>query len=357
MAPSKQNSDLKGGISFIVPTLNRRRWVKRAIDSCLACGANGVRPHVIVIESQSDDGTFSFLQEVYGRDDRVTLIQNSRSDGCVESWLQGVPHVQTRFSTFMFDDDALSPYFDDLVAHMTGDHCDFAIAQGAAHDIKNVYDFKPIGSFEIYPRDEVLSAYFGVHQLSKFPSLPVSPICCAVASELLFEWERQVRLFAVRNQLRRYFMLKRGIGPDLMIYLVALLEGRGQVLMTESVVAQFSAHPDSISIKAKAFELALGYWLARIWAFERVAEKGHRTETAEYGACLLVFGFRLVIMQLLRGKVSWLKSIMAEVWRVLAVSVRTSSLGTTWLAIIRIALRKAKERIKGRRTIPLAVGV
>src|SRR5271155_4030457 len=72
---------MKQIITFILPTRNRKHFVRRAIDSCLACEGEMVSARVIVIDGESDDGTFIDLKQVYEHDERVHIIQNSKSAG------------------------------------------------------------------------------------------------------------------------------------------------------------------------------------------------------------------------------------------------------------------------------------
>ncbi len=340
--------EMRTGITFILPTLNRRPWVKRALDSCLACENDFIKPHVVVIDSQSDDGTLAYLREIYGEDDRVTLCQNSRWEGCGESWLQGVPLVKTELATFMFDDDVLSPFFKDMAAYVSQTRGDFIMGSGAVCDVNALYDFRPIEGFNSYARSDLLLGYFGFGDHVRLPSLPLSPICCVVTSELLREWADQVRKFAGRSAFRRYFMLKRCIGPDLMIYMAALLKSQGPAFVTPSVVTQFSVHSGSITIGAKAFDLAAGYWLARVWAFERIAMAGGRDETAWYAACVLLFAVRLITLKLLRLESSWVMAIIGEMWNVFTIVARKRSTFATFVATFVVTIRKIKQRMKGR---------
>ncbi|MEG8028204.1 glycosyltransferase [Sphingomonas aerolata] len=50
-------------ISFVVPTLNRGRYVVRAVDSCLAAATAAVDVEVVVLDSMSDDGSWDLLTE------------------------------------------------------------------------------------------------------------------------------------------------------------------------------------------------------------------------------------------------------------------------------------------------------
>lgn len=308
----------KAEVTFVLPTLNRWPWVKRALDSCLACENEVIRPHVVVIDSKSGDGTFAFLQEAYGADPRVTLKQNSRSAGCIPSWFDGVDLVRTDFATFVWDDDVLSLYFGDMAAQMVREGAEFVMGFGGLSDIDRLYPFEPIKEYRTYAASDVLLGYFGFHGPLNLPSLPVSPICCLLTADLLRAWVKEVKAFVSQNSLRRHFMFDVGFGPDLMVYLLALLQENHRVIVAPSVVAQFSSHPESLTIKSRAFVTAVGYWLAKEWAFEKLAEAGRRDDAAKSAAYVLLRGARYVLMQIASLRVEWVGSILRECWQIVA---------------------------------------
>src|SRR4029077_2563262 len=138
--------------------------------------------------------------------------------------------------------------------------------------------FKTISTFKQYDSLQLFLAYFGRHQQLDFKHLPFSPICSITTLDLLHEWVPQVKEFGSQNPLRQHFMLKRNIGPDLMIYLFSLIKHRGDVPLAVAVTAQFSAHPTSMSVVFGNSDLAVGYWLAKVWAFEYMCRNGRQKE-------------------------------------------------------------------------------
>ncbi len=100
-------------VSFIVPTLNRLDYVLRAVASCLVAGEAvvGIETEVVVLDSQSDDGSWELLQERFGSDPRVKLVQNKRGLGPTHSWIDGVDCATGDYMTFVWSDDYISPRF------------------------------------------------------------------------------------------------------------------------------------------------------------------------------------------------------------------------------------------------------
>jgi len=72
-------------VSFVVPTLNRGKYVLRAVRSCLKNNDENVCIEVVVIDSSSNDGSFEELQQEFSADNRVKLLQNP--SGSAPCWL------------------------------------------------------------------------------------------------------------------------------------------------------------------------------------------------------------------------------------------------------------------------------
>jgi len=118
-------------------------------------------------------------------------------------------------------------------------------------------------------------------------------------------------------------MLKRNIGPDLMIYLLSLVrQTTGAVPVAVAVVAQFSAHPASMSIRYGSSELRIGYWLAKIWAFEFMCHTERRHEAAICASAIVLMGARILMSRLTRVETLWSGLIVAEMSGVLWSAIR-----------------------------------
>lgn len=317
---------MKDVVTFILPTRNRRAFVRRAIDSCLRCESERIAPFVIVIDGESDDGTFTDLQTAYGNDTRVRLLQNSKSTGFMNTCFQGVDLAESRWVTFMYDDDVLSPFFIDMVHSLNGSSIQFVMGYGAVVPADALYDFKPVDVFRRCSPQQLLLAYFGRHQNIDFKGLPFSPIACVTTLDLLQQWVPQVKQFCSQNSLRRHFMLKRNIGPDLMIYLFSLIRHQDNVSLAVAVIAQFSAHPSSMSIIFGNMELAIGYWLAKIWAFEYLCASGRHKEAAVCGSAIVLVGAKLVSARVVRFQFKWSGLIIREVLGVVRQTIQNHNL-------------------------------
>src|SRR5437773_1100453 len=224
---------MKEVLTFILPTRNRKQYVRRAVDSCLQCESDTVSPFVIVIDGESDDGTFTDLQNAYRDDTRVLLLQNSKSAGFITTCYEGVDLVKSKWVTFMYDDDVLSPYFVDMVSELIRSDDRFVMGYGAAFRAGEIYPFKPIGTFKRYRPEQLLLAYYG------------------------------------RNS-----------------------------------------------------ELAVGYWLAKIWGFEYLCRAGRRHEAAVCASALVFVGSKTLAARLIRFRTEWGGMILREIAGILYTSIR-----------------------------------
>lgn len=293
-------------LTFILPTLNRKEWVLRAIRSCLNTETAQFIPHVLVIDSQSTDGTPTAIQIEFSKHPRVQLLQNDPSDKFMKTCFFGVSHLKTPWATFMYDDDVLSPFWSVLGLAIEKKPNSFVSGYGITHHVQSVYTFTAPNTTRWIQRESVLSAYFGqCTELNE--ALPMSPICCIVKSDQLRQWVGQVQSFCNKTSLRRYYMMKRNIGPDLMIYLLGILASNTEIGVISDPIAQFSEHPQSMSIMALGPDLDIGYWLAKIWAFEQLDNYHLSHLKTSFGAYLLFFGLKMCIYSscLWRWKDAW----------------------------------------------------
>lgn len=305
---------MEAEITFILPTRNRKTWVVRAIDSCLSCESEAIKPRIIVIDGESEDGTYDHLRATYGSDPRVIIQKNKYS--FMDTCFYGVGLVKTKFATFMYDDDVLSLHFGDMIAHMLKHEKDFIMGYGRVCSIEQVYPFKPVSDFDHYPNLQLLLGYYGYRNHIKYTFLPVSPICCVLKADLLREWRNHVLGFAKKYKIREHFMLEKNVGPDLMIYLLSIITNNKDICVASATVAQFSSHLTSMTVTYETHEntdLAIGYWLARIWAFEYLLEMNNRIESVKCASYLILSGIKILMHKIIAGRIKWSLSIIREV--------------------------------------------
>lgn len=254
-------------VSFVVPTLNRGRYVVRAVQSCLdAARRVGVGVEVIVLDSRSDDGSWELLSKEFDDFEQVVLIQNERGLGPTRSWLDAAEFVTGDYVTFVWSDDYIFDHFlENLLPPLAaGNH--LAIANSIVRDIDvdtPVAEGK--AGHVMVPVEDVVLGYYGLSRRSRKTRAPVSPACSLFSREAFDAWRLAVASDCQADPLRQNLHWKRAIGPDLMLYLLAIDRQGNTVPVITMPVAQFSSHESSISLSSNKWNMVAGYWLALSW--------------------------------------------------------------------------------------------
>jgi len=118
-------------------------------------------------------------------------------------------------------------------------------------------------------------------------------------------------------------MMKLAGGPDLMIYLSGLLQGGKVALRTDRVVAQFTASNLSITASGnRGMQLTIGYWLARVWAFQQAVSAGRRKLAGRLAGYLLAVWVFIMIKKLSKLDFAWMSELFTEWKDILLVILR-----------------------------------
>lgn len=337
-------------LTFILPVLNRAKVIARAIDSCLQCKSGMVAPHVLVIDGGSTDGTLEIIQSRYYHNPDVELIcQSADRPGFMNACYMGVEHLGDGLATFMYSDDVLSPWFVVLAdALATSADVDLAFGYGQQAPEGVPLEFKPADPMRLVNAEKVLQAFYGDITGLDGKSPPVSPVCCITRSQVLRTWVNCVQDFVGDNSLRRHAMVKLAGGQDLMIYLVPLVEGKGRVFVTRSVVAQLTASRESITNSGnRAGQLLVGYWYARLWGLNRLLEKGHARRAVPLAGYVLAVWLYITGRLLLRRDLLWWPSLVWEIRVLVAALVKHGIFIRSCFAVLRSGWLRLQMRYKG----------
>lgn len=96
-------------VSILIPTLNRRGYLRETIASALAQSA--VDLEVLVSDDGSTDGTQAYVSQVAAADHRVRLITDNPTRGIFENVEHLIRHASGQAYTVLGDDDLLDPAF------------------------------------------------------------------------------------------------------------------------------------------------------------------------------------------------------------------------------------------------------
>ncbi|MFD1612616.1 glycosyltransferase family 2 protein [Sphingomonas tabacisoli] len=249
-------------VSFVIPTLNRGRYVVRAVASCLAAARKAnVTADVVVLDSQSDDGSWEALNQAYSAHPEVLLAQNARGLGPTRSWLDGADLVSGDFVTFIWSDDYVAPDILVRLLPSLSDGADLALGRGVIRDVDDESPFPISGKCRQVDPEEMLKGYFGTSPVVLNP--PASPACALFSRSAFDSWRQKMPELCHSDELAEQLMWRRAIGPDMLLFMIALGRQNGPFAWIEDALVQFSAHADSITISSPSWLLKAGYWAAR----------------------------------------------------------------------------------------------
>lgn len=93
-------------VSIYIPTKDRCELLKRAVDSVLNQSYKKIE--IIIVDDNSSDGTYEYLQELSKSDTRVIYFRNETKKGACYSRNIAISHARGFFCTGLDDDDIFS---------------------------------------------------------------------------------------------------------------------------------------------------------------------------------------------------------------------------------------------------------
>jgi len=315
-------------ITFVLPTYNRKEYVVRAIDSCLEISkkSSKINVKVIVIDGFSSDGAWETLVSQFSNNINVKLIQVEKEKGFQETAFLGIDLVETEYVTFMYNDDILSDFYFELAEKMLFENQDFIMGYGSNLHANERYNFKKPNFVNINPKRIVLN-YFGYFKNLEYSSLPVSPIASISKTSVLREWILEVRTFVKESKFRNDLFIKQNIGPDLVLYLFNLYRLGNSTFLCNSTISQLSFHEESMSILYGKTPLSSGYWLSRIWYFNKVLNDNKEVNKRFLGrlsSYIFVSGLMVVFLNLFSKKFDYAFASLIEILRVIGISIKNN---------------------------------
>jgi len=92
-------------ISVVLPTYNRINRIKKILPLFLKTTVKDVQ--FIIIDNNSNDGTWDYLQSVALTDERVKIHKNAQNVGSQKSSFRGYCQVKSPYALFLSDDDLM----------------------------------------------------------------------------------------------------------------------------------------------------------------------------------------------------------------------------------------------------------
>ena len=225
-----------------------------------------LKSNFLIIDASSSKN-YKIIKKFTKKYKKIYLFRQ-KSKGFMQGCFESIKYVKSKYCTFLYDDDLLS--LEAIKVYKNSINSKFAMGSGIVEnldetDLEKKKIFEPI-KFYNYKKEDLILGYFG-KKLDKVPFMPVSPICMIFESKFLYEWKKYILQFCKVSSFREYFLLKKNIGPDLIIYLLQILKHR-QINLSKPFIAKFNEHKNSMSLLLGKNKLQIGYWLAKKSIFE-----------------------------------------------------------------------------------------
>lgn len=92
-------------ISIVIPTFNRKLYLKKCIESCLS---QTYKSEIIVSDHGSTDGTNILISEF---ENKIRYLRREENLGPHFSWLDGIINAKGEYVHLLYDDDYIKPQF------------------------------------------------------------------------------------------------------------------------------------------------------------------------------------------------------------------------------------------------------
>ncbi len=295
----------KQKITFIFPTKNRVNKAINFVQKHLVL-LKQVNPNFLIIASNVKEKRIFKNKFINKKNIRIIMQQKS---GFMNACFEGSKYVKTKFCTFLYDDDELSPYSTKIFKRVFDEN--LALGHGLVTNTYNRIKFMPISIKKISYKT-ILLGYFG-KKINGVKFMPVSPICLVFETSFLQKWQYIITKFCKNNKLRTDLIINQNIGPDLMLYLHQVIK-KNMISFSTPHIARFVTHNSSMSYILGKNKLRIGYWLAKksLIDFNKIKDKRLNNYIFTFltlsGIQILIINFYLNIF----NKQNYFKPFMIE---------------------------------------------
>ena len=220
---------------------------------------------LIIIDGNKDDLLNNNIEHSSFENFDIRIYKQKKGKfmrACFES----IKYVDTKFFSFIYDDDVLSDHYYKIINKSILNNV-ISIGKGVIQDINKNINFKePVIKTEASKNN--LDNYYSFSLLGK-KNLPNSPICSVFKSTILGEWKNFLYKNCLKNKNYFDILIKKNIGPDLLIYLMSLHKEK-EIITTDTIMAKFSHHENSMSVKYGSESLIFGYLITKVLFFKSI---------------------------------------------------------------------------------------
>ncbi|WP_333873899.1 glycosyltransferase family 2 protein [Methylobacter sp.] len=243
-------------VSILIPVYNRKDYIAECIQSAL--NQTFMDFEVVVVDNDSEDGTWEICRQFAATDHRVRIFQNDTNIGPVRNWLVCVEKAQGEFGKILFSDDLMFPKFlEHTLPYLEDPEIGFvstAALIGESPDNAVVFYAAPTELQKISSK-----RYFNLLIPRKQSQIPYSP---GAALFRMADIRANLRV-EIPTKIPRDFS-KNGAGPDVLLFTLTALSYKTVMMISQAEVF-FRSHPGSFATLDTGNEVTEGYRAAIAW--------------------------------------------------------------------------------------------
>ena len=236
------------------------------ITKCLDSIYNNMKKikfKLIIIDGNSSDLLLNQIQKSYFKLHDIKVYKQ-RKGRFMRACFESIEYVQTKFFSFIYDDDVLSDkYYEIINCSLKNDMATFG--KGSVEKINTNITFHNPVIGECSSLDKLQDYYSFSGFTNK--NLPNSPICSIFKTNILIQWKHFLFRNCLKNKAYFDILLRKNIGPDLLLYLISLNK-ENKIKSTDTIMSKFSHHNNSMSVKYGSESLIFGYLITKIIFFK-----------------------------------------------------------------------------------------
>ena len=236
----------------MIPVLNRVGTIRRCVESALNQTYSDIE--VIIVDSQSEDGTQDILYELKAKDNRVTVLQTEKGIGPLRSWIQGLDRCTGEYAKILYSDDWIEPDFLEAAVPLLQHNPDVGLVFTSAILHASEYD----DAYYLYMDTPFFSVHNYLLKMLTLDDMPVSPACSLIRrKDAAFPYPIGT------NEELNQFALRFGAGPDVLFMINAAVKYE-RVAHIPRFLSHLGAGGFSYVYSAqvqRAYDLAFQYFL------------------------------------------------------------------------------------------------
>lgn len=245
-------------LSVLIPTYNREKWVKYAIESVINQPFQNWE--MICSDNASTDNTFKILQSFAKKDKRIKIFRNSENIGPVLNWKNCLENSCGEFIHWLWSDDWVEKNFYVDAFNLINNYqtnvisCwNYRVEQNYIHDRYISWRFsKPC-----------VPGYLAAKKiLTMTKELPLSPAAYIIKRSLINK-----HFYINIPAYKKFDPVKNGVGVDALMIAGACLDSE-KIYIIQKPSVNFRKHDNISVLLHKDHSLGKMYFISFLWFLE-----------------------------------------------------------------------------------------